>query len=315
MEQFDMTIVVSVYNEQEVLQIFYNELSKILTDNKLSAEIIFVNDGSTDNSLNILKKISQNNSFIRIINFSRNYGHEAAMLAGIDNSKGNAVICLDADLQHPPEKIPEMYKGFMSGFDIVNMIRDSREDGGIIKKITSKIFYKLINKIIKERLEPNSSDFFLISKRIANILKKDFRETTRFLRGYIQIIGFKKTTLNYIAPKRAAGESKYSIIKLFLFSISTLASFSKLPLRLGIVFGLIFAFFSLILGIYSIIMKFVGNPVSGYTTIIVFMSFMFSILLLIMGIIGEYIGYLFDENKKRPIYLIDEEINFDNDFK
>lgn len=310
MSNTGLSIVVSVYNEEDVLSIFYDKMEEVLNSLSIPYELIFVNDGSSDNSEKILNAISDNNKNVKLIHFSRNYGHEAAMIAGIDNSSGDFVICLDADLQHPPEKIPEMVEIAKNGFDVVNMVRDERKDAGIFKRVTSKLFYKFLNQIIKEKFEPNASDFFLISRRVANILKTEFRERTRFLRGYIQIMGFKKSTLHYTAPKRAAGESKYSITKLIFFTSSTIATFSKFPLRLGIFIGITFAIISFLTGIYSIIMFFIGEPVSGYTTIVVLISFMFSVILILMGIIGEYIGYLFDENKKRPIYIIEEKINF-----
>ncbi len=310
-----LSIIVSVYNEEQGLNLFYKDILSVLNKNNILYELIFVNDGSTDKSYNILKTLSESNKHVKMINLSRNYGHEAAMLAGIDNSCGDAVICMDADLQHPPSQIPEMLETFNKGFDVINMVRESRKDGGLFKRVSSKLFYKILNRIIKENFEPNASDFFLISKKVANILKTEFRERTRFLRGYIQIMGFNKTTLGFSAPKRVAGESKYSVFKLFLFMISTVALFSKLPLRLGIIAGVIFAIFSSVVGIYSIIMKLIGEPVPGYTTIVVLMSFMFSVLFIIIGIIGDYIGYLFDENKKRPIYLIQDKENFSDETK
>ncbi len=309
MIKIELSVIISVYNEEAVLTAFYEEIKKIFANLHISYELIFVDDGSLDNSFSILKKISEQNKNVKIISFSTNFGHEAAMIAGIDNSKGKAIICMDADLQHPPSFISKMYEIFLEGYEIINMRRDKRNDGGLINNLASKLFYFILNKITKGNFEPNASDFFLISNKIAKLLKTNFRERNRFLRGYIQIIGFKKAVLHYNAPERYAGESKYSFVKLLFFSFSTIASFSKLPLRLGVITGIFSAFLGSIVTVYSIIMKILQEPVSGYTTLIVFMSFMFSIQFIVMGIIGEYVGYLFDESKKRPIYIINEELN------
>lgn len=274
-------------------------------------EVIFVNDGSCDNSLEILKDIAMRDENVKIISLSKNYGHEAAMLAGIDHSSGDAVICMDADLQHPPSKIKEMLKKFQEGYEIINMVRVENKDAKLLKKITSKLFYRFLNKISPAKFEPNASDFFLISKRISDILKTEFRERIRFLRGIIQIIGFKRTTIEFVAPKRAGGKSKYSIIKLFKFSLTAISSFSNIPLHLGIIASVIVGGFSVIVGIYSIIMKMLGYVPPGYTTIVVLISFLFAIQFFLIGVIGQYLGYIYDENKRRPIYLIDKIIQKD----
>ena len=305
-----ISIIVSVYNEDEVLRVFHENIIKMIHENKLDAEIIYVNDGSSDNSIHILRELKREYSgIVRIINFSRNFGHEAAMIAGIDYAKGEAIICMDSDLQHPPGIIPQMLAKFNEGFQIVNMIREKREDNNWIKNKLSEKFYHFINKLSDQKLQENASDFFLISNKVAEVLRNDYRERNRFLRGFIQIVGFNKTTLNFIAPRRLAGESKYSFIKLFSFSINAIISFSKFPLYLGIYIGLLFATFSVLLAIYSIYIFFFGNtPPSGYTTLVLFMSVSFSILFILIGIIGVYVGYNFDESKKRPMDLIDEMI-------
>jgi len=301
-----LSIVVSVYNEEKNLKAFFNELLN-KTEN-INKEIIFVNDGSYDNSYKVLSDIKSTNTNVKIINLSRNFGHEAAMLAGIDNAKSEYILCLDADLQHPPEIIPEMLEKAKNGSDIVFAKRKRREDGGFIKKILSKLFYKLINKMSPVRFEPDASDFFLISKRIQLILINEFRERNRFLRGFIQSIGFKTATVDFIATKRFAGESNYSLLSLMKLSISAIVAFSKQPLYIGLYLGAIFGIFSLVVGIYSIIMKFIGTTPPGYTTLVVIISLLFSIQFFIIGIIGLYIGFLFEEQKKRPIYIIDKII-------
>jgi len=303
-----LSIIVSVYNEEGALPYFYKTLKEVVATLEIDTEIIFVNDGSIDQSLAILKEISKEDQSVRIIQFSRNFGHEAAMLAGIDSCRGDVAICMDADLQHPPTCIPQMLSLYYYGSDIINMVRTDRDDGGWIKKMSSKYFYALTNKILHSKLEPNASDFFLISKKVIQLLQNNYRERTRFIRGFIQIIGFNRTTLPFIAPKRVAGESKYSFFKLLTLSFSAISTLSKVPLKLGLWCGFLSGLFSVIIAIYSLIMWFVEKPVSGYTTLVILISAMFCVNFIVLGIIGEYIGHLFDEVKGRPHYIINEEI-------
>ncbi|MGB4413749.1 MAG: glycosyltransferase family 2 protein [Paludibacter sp.] len=303
------SLVVSAYNEELVLRSFYKQMMSALETCQCEYELIFVNDGSTDKSQEIIDEISHENPNVKSILFSKNFGHEAAMIAGIDYACGDALICMDSDLQHPPAIVPEILNRFMLGdVDIINMVRRV----GKHQNKLSSLFYKIVNRISPYNIEENASDFFLISDRIAQILRNDYRERVRFLRGFIQIIGFRKTTLSYLSTEREAGKSKYSMRRLVSLSITAVATLSKLPLKIGIYLGAICGFFSLLLAVYSIIMKFIDQPVSGYTTIVVFLGIMFSIQFFILGILGEYIGFLFDEQKKRPIYIVDKTTNIAN---
>lgn len=300
-----LSIIVSIFNEEHVIQLFYNELIQFIPG-LFEYEIIFINDGSTDSSQSIISKISMENKNVKSILFSKNFGHESAMLAGIDHASGDVIICMDSDLQHPPAMIPEMLKRFQQGnVDIINMVRANS------KSFLSSAFYKLLNIISPFNIEPDASDFFLISGRIAKILKTNYRERVRFLRGFIQMLGFNKTKLTFDVAERASGKSKYSLFKLFSLSVTAIATLSKFPLKLGIYLGFLSGIFGIVLAVYSIIMKIIQHPVSGYTTIIVFLSIMFSIQFFILGVIGEYIGFLFDEQKKRPIYIIDSTTNIE----
>ena len=305
-----ISIIVSVYNEEEVLFEFYRETIKVLLLIENPYEIIFVNDGSVDGSRGILFKIAKDDENVRVVHFSRNFGHEAAMIAGIDNASGDYLICMDADLQHPPTLLPEMVRKFESGYDIINMVRTVNKSAGIIKNITSSMFYKVINRLSDIHLVINASDFFGISKRVADVLRSNYREKTRFLRGYVQNLGFNTTNIEYEAGKRFAGKSKYSIKKLFRFSMNTIMTFSNLPLKLGIYAGGMAAFLAIIMMIYTIVSFIrVGTP-SGYATTICLICFMFSVLFFIVGIIGEYLGLILSEIKDRPIYIVEEKLNF-----
>lgn len=306
-----VSVVVSVYNEELALREFYQDTGKILRElpQTWDYELIFVNDGSTDGSLPILSELAQKDPKVRVINFSRNFGHEAAMIAGIDHALGDGVICMDADLQHPPECIPKILEKFDAGYEVINMVRTKNRTAGLIKNITSAAFYKLINHLSDVKFEPNASDFFAVNRAAADVLRTSYREKVRFLRGYVQSLGFNKTTLEYEARPRFAGESKYSIKSLFRFSINTILCFSDLPLKLGIYSGCGVAMFGILMMIYTIYTWAKYGAPSGYATIVVLMSFMFAMLFVIVGIIGEYIAILFAELKDRPVYIIKDTQN------
>ena len=306
-----LSIVVSVYNEEDSLESFYEVASSYIKNLDMDYELIFVNDGSVDKSEEIIREFAKKDDRVKALLFSRNFGHEAAMIPGIDYAGGDYIVCMDADLQHPPSILKDIIFKFNEGYDIINMIRTSNTDAGLIKNITSSIFYSGINLLSKNKLEKNASDFFAISKKVANVLRKDYREKVRFLRGYVQNIGFKKTSLPYIAQKRVAGHSKYSLHKLLKFSMDTILCFSDMPLKLGLYAGTFSIFLGLLMAIYTIVTwARVGTP-NGYATIIVLLCFMFAMLFLIVGIIGQYIAILFTELKNRPIYIVDESLNID----
>ncbi len=307
-----LDIVVSVFNEEEMLEPFFLKLQESLREVSWNWRVIFVNDGSTDRSAEVLNHLAKNHSGVAVIHFSRNFGHEAAMLAGVDASNGSACICMDADLQHPPSEIVAMLNAFEEGYEVVNMTRASRSDGGMLKKLSSALFYSIINRLSPVKFERNASDFFLISSRVVKLLKTEYRERTRFIRGYTQIVGFKRTSLVYHAGTRDFGKSKYGFYRLMLLTSGAIVTFSRLPLHLGILMGVISAFFALGVTVYSIIMKIAGQAPPGYTTIIVFISVMFAIQFFLIGILGLYIGYIFEENKKRPIYIIDRTYGIEN---
>lgn len=302
-----LSVVVSVYNEEEALSQFYQVTEGILKEIPWDYELVFVNDGSRDRSLEILNSLAEQDSHVKVVSFSRNFGHEAAMIAGIDYSRGDGIICMDADLQHPPECIQEIVGKFQEGFEVINMVRTKNESAGWFKNLASAAFYKLINMMSDVKFENNASDFFAISRNVAEVLKKNYREKVRFLRGYVQNVGFKKTAIEYEARARVAGESKYSIRKLFQFSVNTIVCFSNLPLKLGVFAGMFAAVMGLIVLVYTLFTR--GGAPSGYATIVILNCFMFAILFLIVGIIGEYIAILFAELKDRPIYIVEETKN------
>ncbi len=304
-----LSVVVSVYNEEQALPLFYQTVKPILEDISWDYELLFVNDGSRDGSRLLLEKMAGQDEKVRVIHFSRNFGHEAAMIAGVDYAAGDAIVCMDADLQHPPECIPKIVEKLEQGYGVISMVRTKNKSAGWMKNMTSAAFYKLINTLSDVKFEANASDFFAISQKAADVLRKNYREKVRFLRGYVQNIGFERTTIEYEAHDRVAGESKYSIRKLFAFSINTIMCFSNLPLKLGIYAGIFAAFLGLAVLVYTLFTR-QGAP-SGYATIVVLICFMFAILFVIVGVIGEYIAILFSELKDRPIYIVDRTLNLD----
>lgn len=309
MNRKKISVVISVYNEEAALPEFYRSAKAVFETLSWDYEMIFVNDGSQDASEALLFQLAGQDSQVKVLSFSRNFGHEAAMIAGIDYSTGDAVVCMDADLQHPPECVTEMIRKLEEGYEVINMVRTKNRSAGWIKNITSTVFYKLINRISDVKLLENASDFFALSDNAAAVLRTYYREKVRFLRGYVQNIGFRRTTLEYEAGSRVAGASKYSLRKLFQFSMNTILCFSDLPLKLGIYSGTAVGVFGLLVMFYTIYEWAVKGTPNGYATIVVLLCFMFAMLFVIVGIIGEYIAILFTELKDRPIYIVQESRN------
>ncbi|NBI72005.1 glycosyltransferase [Clostridiaceae bacterium] len=307
-----ISIVISVYNEEEALERFYQEAKPVFDALSWDYELIFVNDGSTDRSGRMLDELAGRDKKVRAIHFSRNFGHEAAMAAGLDFSSGDGIVCMDADLQHPPWCVAKIIEKFEEGYEVISMVRTRNRSAGLVKNITSAVFYRLINTISDVRLEPNASDFFALTANAAEVLKTSYREKVRFLRGYVQNIGFRYTTLEYEAGPRVAGESKYSIRKLIRFSLNTILCFSDLPLKLGIYSGIVVGCLGLLVMLVTVYEWAVRGTPNGYATVVVLLCFMFAMLFIVVGIIGEYISILFAELKDRPIYIVRRTENFES---
>lgn len=317
------SIIVSVYNEEASLENFFEACSSVLSTcragskkdsacekivEKYHTEILFVDDGSTDRSPLILDRLAlEYPELVKVIHFSRNFGHEAAMTAGLDYASGDFLIFMDADLQHSPELIPEMLEKYEEGFHVVSMVRTKNSSAGILKNLSSAAFYWVLNHLSPLHFEANASDFFGISSAVQQVLKKYYREKVRYLRGYVQSVGFSKTKIEYEAGVRQGGKSHYSLRKLWAFSRNTLLSFSNLPLKLGIFASVCSMFLGILLLVYTLLTR-KGAP-SGYATIIVLLCFMFAVLFFVVGIIGEYIALLFEEIKDRPIYVVSKTMN------
>jgi len=308
-----LSVVVSVYNEEANLVRFLEVTSGVLQDsmpkNEWDYELIFINDGSADKSREILDSFAEKDAHCHVIHFSRNFGHEAAMIAGIDHAKGDFIVCMDADLQNPPELLPQMVDKFRDGSDIVLMARAENKEAGVMKKLTSGLFYGVLNFLSGVKFERNVSDFFGISKRAADVLRKDYREKNRYLRGYIQQIGFSKTVIEYVAPERFAGESKYTMKSLFRIAMNTLNCFSVTPMRVGAVAAGISLVMTIVSFAYYIGFYVANGYGSGTALLCSMITFLFSLLFLLLGTIGEYLGMLMLELKGRPIYIVEEVKN------
>jgi dolichol-phosphate mannosyltransferase len=274
-------------------------------------KLFFINDGSTDNSLKIMKQLQTHDKRIKIIDFSRNFGHQIAITAGIDFTSGDAVITIDADLQDPPEVIPDLIKKWKEGYEVIYGIREKRKGENFFKKISTLIFYRLINKMTMINMPPDSGDFRLIDKKVVNNLK-NIRENNRYVRGLTYWIGFKQIGVPYERDKRFAGKSKYPIKKLFKLAYDAIFSFSNFPLKIATYFGFIVSFLSFLYLIYALIIKlFTNSVIHGWTSLMISILFLGGVQLICLGIIGEYIARINDEVKKRPLYIIKEIIDED----
>ncbi len=308
-----ISIVAPVYNESESLGHFYKALCDALEKIDDRSEIIFVDDGSEDKSNEIISRFIMDDSRVRLIQLSRNFGHEAAMLAGIDNSNGDAVIVMDSDLQHPPELICEMVSQYSAGFDAVLMKRENDGKNGGLKNFFPHIFYRLFNRISRIKLEEDASDFFLISRNIADVLKNDMRERTRFLRGLVQWCGFNRKTLSFRPNARSFGKSKYNMFRLLSLSVDAIFSFSTAPLTFIIYIGLFLSGFAFLYIIYAVVMKFTGVSIEGWASLLAMFALLSGFQLIATGVIGKYIGIILLEAKHRPVYIIKKTVNTGTD--
>lgn len=301
-----LSIVVPVFNEEGLIHESVKRLSLTAAGTGFPYELIFVNDGSSDKTLEILLKCKEENPRIKIISFSRNFGHQMAITAGMDNAQGEAIVIIDADLQDPPEVIPELIKKWQEGFEVVHARRKRRFGEKLFKTWTAKIFYRLMALLSNVEIPVDVGDFRLIDRKVLEALRT-LREKHRYVRGLVAWLGFKQGFVEYVRDKRYAGETKYSLFKMIRFSLDGISSFSILPLRLATVMGFLSAAFSFLYIFYALYAKYVlKDVVAGWTSVVIAVFFLGGIQLICMGIMGEYIGMLHDEVKPRPLYVIQE---------
>ena len=303
-----ISIVTPVYNEEDNVVFFHEEITKVMKTTGMDYELIYVNDGSRDRTDKLIHELAEKDPHVRAITFARNFGHQTAITCGMDFARGDAVITMDGDMQHPPELIPLLLEKWKDGYDIVQTIRTSTEDSGLIKKITSAGYYKVINSISKTPVTPGGSDFRLMNRKSLDVFLR-FREHARFIRGIVGGLGFKQTTIKFEAPARHAGVSKFSMNKMLHFAMDGILTNSTTPLRAAFYAGAVSGFIGILLILHVLYSYLVGNTVPGWATMTILIAFFGSANLVGLGIIGEYIGRIYEETKDRTLYWISGDTN------
>jgi polyisoprenyl-phosphate glycosyltransferase len=301
-----LSVVIPIYNEQATLSELYRRLTHVLSENlaELAYEIVFVNDGSTDGSIQILSRLHADDPGVKVVNLSRNFGHQAALTAGLDYAKGDAVICMDGDVQDPPEIIPTLVARWRDGNDVVYAVRKLRKEG-FIKRSCYTAFYRLLRRLSMVSIPLDAGDFALMDRRVVDCLKA-LPERSRFIRGLRSWVGFRQTGVEYEREKRFAGVPKYNWSKLVHLAVNGLLSFSALPLRMATAVGFMISFCSLLGIIVALYLKlFTELAIPGWTATVIPILLLGGIQLLSIGILGEYIAQIFDEVKQRPLYVVD----------
>lgn len=301
-----ISIVVPVFNETDVIDVFYKRMKKVLDSlMPLAYEIVFVDDGSKDYSYEKLVNIANSDQNIKVIKFSRNFGHQIAITAGIDIAKGDAVVVIDSDLQDPPEIIIDFLKKWEEGYDVVYGVRVKRKGEGKLKLITAALFYRTLKKLIKIDIPVDTGDFRLMDRQVVDRFK-ELKEKDRFVRGLVSWLGFNQTGVYYERDERYAGETKYPYRKMIKFAMDGIASFSSVPLKLASWLGYFTSLFAFVYAVNIFIQRLYGHTVKGLATVVIGMLFLGGVQLICLGIIGEYIGRIFNETKERPMYIIEK---------
>lgn len=303
----DISIICPCFNEQDVIVSFTERIRKVMGEAKYSYEIIFINDGSSDNTLEKLRELGQQNDFVQVINFSRNFGKEAALTAGLDYSKGRAVIPIDADLQDPPELIHDFLREWEKGYDVVVAKRVDRSSDSWAKRFSAELFYRIHNSISQVDIPENVGDFRLISRRVVQAVQL-LPENQRFMKGIFSWVGFKTSVIEYKRESREAGETSFNGWALWNFALQGITSFSTAPLRVWLYLGLVISLLAFVYG--SIIVAktiLLGVDLPGYASMVTIILFLGGVQLIGLGVMGEYIGRMYLESKKRPIYIVEEE--------
>ena len=309
------SIVVPVYNEAEVLPALYLRLTQVMEGLGEPYEIIFVNDGSHDASPFFIRELQVKDARVKFLSFSRNFGHEIAMTAGLDHSSGQAVVVMDADLQHPPEVIPRLIEKWQEGYDVVSAVREKREEEALLKRIMVMVFYRVFSRLTDTKIPLNATEFRLMSRRAVEAMKA-IRERNRFVKGLADWIGFRQTSVAFTSADRYAGESKYTFRKLARLALDGITSFSHVPLQLATYLGFTAAFLSFIYMLYAVVIRVMTTrAVPGWASIIVMVLFIGGVQLITLGIIGEYLGRIYEEVKQRPLYIVAEAEGFEEPAK
>ncbi len=302
------SVVVPLFNEEEVLEETYKRLTAVMRQTNESYELVFVNDGSRDRTAEIAAELCRQDECVRFIQFSRNFGHQIAISAGMDYAAGQAIIVIDADLQDPPEVILEMIQEWKNGYDVVYGKRLVRKGETFFKKATASMFYRLLRKMTSVEIPVDTGDFRLIDRKVCDVLK-GLTEKNRFVRGLVSWAGFRQKSVEYVREERWAGETKYPLRKMIRFALDGITSFSHKPLKVASYLGLSLSFFSFIYLLIVLYQKvFTSTTITGWSSILAVNLFFNGIILVILGVMGEYIGRVYDEAKGRPLYIVSETI-------
>lgn len=307
------SIVVPVYNEEEVLPETYKRLTKVMSRTGESYEIIFVNDGSRDKTMEIAEKMTRDDKHIRLINFSRNFGHQIAVTAGMEHSSGQAVVIIDADLQDPPEVILEMISKWKEGYDVVYGKRLKRKGETLFKKVTAKAFYRILDSLTAVKMPVDTGDFRLIDRKVCDTMNS-LKEKNRYVRGLVSWVGYKQTAVEYVREERFAGETKYPLRKMLKLAGDAIWSFSYKPLKLAGFAGFLLSGLSFLYLIVVVCQRiFTSATVPGWASILAVILFFNGFMLINQGITGEYIGRIYEETKSRPLYIIEDKFGFEEE--
>ena len=298
-----LSLVVPIYNEERVLPFLRSEIARFQADVKCLTEVVLVNDGSSDGTLDHLVEWASSDPTVKVLHLSRNFGHQIAATAGLDHAAGDAVVLLDADLQDPVMVIHQMIDRYCEGYDVVLGERESRAGESVFKKFTAWAFYRIMRALVYERLNVDAGDFRLISRQCLLGLN-EMRETHRFLRGMVAWVGYPQTGVKYHRKPRVAGSTKYSVRKMLAFAWTAATSFSAVPLRISMIFGIVIGLFALEEGVRALVGHILGNTVSGWTSLMVVTALIGSAMLISIGLVGEYVAKLYEEAKGRPLYLV-----------
>jgi dolichol-phosphate mannosyltransferase len=308
-----LSIVIPIYNEQDAIPFLIKKLKELLDHTPARAEVILVNDGSSDSSISLLVEVAAQDRRFKVLSLARNFGHQAAATAGLDVATGDVVVLMDADLQDPPELVLAMIEEYQKGYDVVYAQRIGREGEGILKRMTAWLFYRLMKSVVYKELPPDVGDFRLVSRRCLTALNA-MRETHRFLRGMVSWVGFPQTAVTFVRPARVAGQTKYPLRRMLLFAWTAALSFSPLPVRISFVLGAAlfslggayaaYALFRIVFGLYI---------VPGWASLIMMNCLTSGAIMMGLGVIGEYVARIFEEVKNRPLYIVSYRTNFEDE--
>jgi len=312
-KKYVYSVVVPLYNEELVINETYKILKELMDSTGEPYEIILVNDGSYDRTLEITKQICKEDKSVKLVSFSRNFGHQIAITAGIEHASGQAIIVIDADLQDPPEIILEMIKKWKEGFDVIYGQRLERQGESFFKKTTAKIYYRVLKYMSDVDMPVDAGDFRLIDRKVCDALNK-LPERNRYVRGLISWLGFRQTSIKFVRKERFAGETKYSLKKMMKFAFDGITSFSHKPLKISTYLGFFISLSGFIhLAVYMYRTLFTDGMMPGWVIFTAIVLIINGIILLMIGILGEYIGRIYDETKGRPLYILNEKIGFEED--